>query len=194
MAAMAPVYPVTFEADGPAPQNRLSVFFRLILAIPHFIILYFLRIALQVVTLIAWFAILFTGKYPAGMLRFAVGCTRWNTLVNAYVMLLTDRYPPFALDQDSQYPVRFLVQERSTGRNRLTTFFRIILVLPHVVILAVLGVAAFVVLVLAWFAALFTGRVPAGMHGFLVGYNRWSARVSAYLILLVDEYPPFSLT
>jgi hypothetical protein len=193
MTATAPVYPVTLDVDGPVPQGRLSVFFRLILAIPHLIILYFLRIALQVVTLIAWFAILFTGKYPAGMLRFAIGCVRWQTLVSGYVMLLTGNYPPFALDQDSAYPIRFQAEERSTGRNRLTTFFRIFLVIPHLIVLALLGIAAYVVVIIAWFAALITGSVPAGLHTFLVGYNRWGARVNAYLFLLVDDYPPFSL-
>jgi len=191
--AMPTAYPIQFLVDPPAPQNRLTVLVRIFLAIPHFIILYFLRLALQVVSIIAWFAILIVGRYPRGMYAFAAGCARWQALVNGYLFLLTDKYPPFALDDMADYPLRFLTSDETENRNRLTTFFRLFMVIPHLFVLAFIGIAASVVLVIAWFAALIVGYVPAGMHGFLAGYNRWSARVNAYFDLLTDVYPPFSL-
>jgi hypothetical protein len=190
---MAPTYPIQLEIDPPVPQSRLTVFFRMLTAIPHVIVLYFLQIAAMVVTVIAWFAILFTGSYPRGMYGFAVGFFRWQTRVSAYQFLLTGRYPPFSMDPDATYPIRVHVDERIEGRNRLTVLIRIIMIIPHYIALALVGIAAFVVLVIAWFAALFTGMVPEGMHNFLAGFQRWSARAGGYYLLLCDEYPPFSM-
>lgn len=186
-------YPVTLDVAPAAPQSRLSVFFRLLLIIPHSVVLYFLQLGANFVIFLAWFIILFTGSFPAGLWRFVAGVLRWSMRVNAYTYLLTGQYPPFALEDDPAYPVRLLIEERTQGRNRLTTFFRLLLVIPHSIILYVLAVAAAVALVLAWFAALFTARVPASLHEFIAGFLRWSARVAAYQYLLVDEYPPFSL-
>lgn len=196
MSAMAPAYPVTYEVADAAPQNRLSVLLRVIFFIPHYIIIYFLQIALGVILFLAWFAILFTGRYPEGMLRFSIGGVRWQSRGYGYLSLLTDKYPPFSLDDDPAYPIRFNCEERVEGRNRLTTFWPIrwLMALPHLVILMFLGVAAFVVILLAWFAALFTGSVPPGLHNFLVGVGRWNQRVTAYIYDLVDEYPPFSMS
>lgn len=186
-------YPISFLIDPPARQNRWTVFFRVILAIPHIIILNFLQIALRVVSLIAWFAILFVGRYPAGMYGFAAGCLRWQAMVMAYVSLLTDKYPPFALDDLPEYPAHFLTADEVSDRNRLTVFFRLFMVIPHVIVLAFLTIAFVVVLLIAWFAVLFTGQLSAGLHGFLAGFNRWSNRVNGYVYLLTDAYPPFSL-
>ena len=95
------------------------------------------------------------------------------------------------MDDDASYPIRLAVDEQVSGRNRLTTFFRIILVIPHAIIIGILQYVFFVVLVIAWFAALFTGAVPEGLHNFMVGYQRWNIRYNAYFTLLVDDYPPF---
>jgi hypothetical protein len=91
-------YPITFGAVYPAKMSRLSTFFRIFLIIPHCFILYFLAIVAGVISFIAWWAILFTGKYPKGMYDFYVGYMRWSTRVNGYTMLLTDKYPPFNMD------------------------------------------------------------------------------------------------
>jgi hypothetical protein len=91
-------YPITFGAVYPDKMSRLSTFFRIILVIPHAIVLYFVGIAAGVIGFIAWWAILFTGKYPKGMFDFFVGFMRWTTRVNGYTYLLTDKYPPFSLD------------------------------------------------------------------------------------------------
>ena len=192
MSSMAAAnYPIQLEVDPAAPQGRLGVFFRLFMLIPHIIILYFIGIAQAVVTVIAWFAILITGQYPAGMLGFAQGTLRWQTRVNAYGGLLTGVYPPFSLDTEGGYPIRLMVADQIEGRNRLTTFFRLILAIPHFIILYFLGIAASIVMVISWFAALFTGQVPNGLHNFLAGVSRWNARMTGYAMLLVDDYPPF---
>jgi hypothetical protein len=91
-------YPITFGAVYPEKMSRLSTFFRLVLIIPHYFVIYFLGIAAGVIAFIAWWAILFTGKYPRGMYDFTVQYSRWATRLSGYVMLLTDKYPPFSMD------------------------------------------------------------------------------------------------
>ncbi len=194
MSSAPQTYPIALAADGPAPQSRLTVFFRIFMVIPHIIVLYALGIAQQVITLIAWFAILFTGKYPAGMYGFSAGVLRWQGRVNAYIYLLTGVYPPFSLDEMYDYPVRIGVMTQTDNRNRLTTFFRLFMIIPHIIVLYLVGLAAGIVWIISWFAALITGSVPEGMHNFLVGVQRWSTRVGGYTALLTDEYPPFSLS
>ncbi|MDZ7729133.1 MAG: DUF4389 domain-containing protein [Dehalococcoidia bacterium] len=144
----------------------------------------------------SWFAILFTGRYPAGMLRFSIGFMRWNARVSGYMYLLTDRYPPFSMDEDALYPVRIEIDEEVEGRNRLTTFWPIrwLLAIPHLIIIQVLGYVAGILVFIAWIVALITGSVPAGLHNFLAGYVRWQFRANAYAYNLTDRYPPFSLS
>lgn len=194
MTAVGTAYPVSVEIDGPQPQNRLSVLLRLIFAIPAAIVAAVVGFVAVIVTIIAWFAILITGSYPEGMLRFAIGANRWGTRVWGYCLLLTDKYPPFSLEDDSAYPIRYQSAEEVTNRNRLTTFFRVIMIIPHYIIVSVLMYAAQIVALIGWFAALFTGSLPAGLHNFLAGFTRWNARYMAYALLQVDEYPPFSLS
>ena len=111
----------------PAEQRRLTVLVRIILAIPHLIVLYVLSIASEVVALICWFAALFTGRLPAGLADFQVGYLRWLTRFSAYLFLLTDVYPPFEF-AEAQYPVRLRAEPGPL--NRLAVLFRIILVVP----------------------------------------------------------------
>lgn len=191
---MAPAYPFNVEADAPQPQSRLTVFFRILLVIPHAIIVGVLGYAIAVVSLIAWVAILITGKYPAGLLGFAVNVQHWQVRYTGYMYLLTDKYPPFAMGPDATYPVRMTGEGTVEGRNRLTVFFRLFMIIPHVIVLYFVGIAIAVVWIISWFAALFTGSVPAGMHNFLTGGLRWATRVNNYALLLNDEYPPFSLS
>jgi hypothetical protein len=94
------------------------------------------------------------------------------------------------MSTSSSYPVRLVGGDELT-RSRLTVFFRIFLLIPHVIVVALYGIASFVVVVIAWFAALFTGRVPDGMHDFIAGYLRYSVRVTAYGTILADPFPPF---
>lgn len=188
-------YPVQAEVRTPAELARWRVI-QVILLIPHLIVLFFLEIAAAVVTFIAWFAILFTGEYPQGMWQFATGVTRWQWRVETYGLFLGDKYPPFQLDSGALDPATepaLFAVAWTEKRNRLTTFFRAILVIPHAVILYFLRIAAEVVMVIAFFAVLFTKKWPDGLRDFALGVLRWNYRVNAYFGLLVDEYPPFSL-
>lgn len=188
-------YPVQVTVDAPAPQSRLTVFFRLLFALPSALVLALLGIVAMVIYFVSWFAILFTGSYPAGMMNFSVGYMHWSTRLSGYAMLLTDRYPPFAMGANDAYPVRLSLQGQVAGRNRLTTFWpiRYIMAIPHLIIVQVLGMVANVIAVIAWFIALFTGSVPAGLHNFIAGYIRWNTRATAYFLNLTDTYPPFGL-
>ena len=191
--SMAGAYPVNLDVDGPQPQNRVSVLLRILYAIPHLIAVMVLGIVAQVITLIAWFVIVITGKYPAGMANFIEGFSHWNARLNGYLWLLTDKYPPFAMGADDSYPVRLSLQTQLDGRNRVTVFFRIFMLIPHIIALYVVTLIGEIIAFISWIVALVTGSVPAGMHNFLVGWIRWQARVGAYATLLVDDYPPFSL-
>lgn len=192
MTVEATGYPVGFEVDDAAPQGRVSILLRWLLVIPHVIILSLLGMAVGIVIMLAWFTIVFAGRFPATLLRFTIGYARWAARANAYGSLLTSAYPPFSLDEEPDYPVRLTIPERTTGRSRLTTFFRCLLLLPHEIVLSLLGIVVGFVGLAAWLAGIVLGRIPDGLHNFLAGYTRWTERASAYAYLLVDDYPPFS--
>jgi hypothetical protein len=196
-------------------RNRLSCAFRPFLAIPHLILVGGpAAIALSwlgtsegerldwglgggaigavaiVMAIIAWFAIVFGAPHPAGLWNFGAFYLRWRVRAVAYLALLCDEYPPFG---DGHYPVWLTLAPPAAPRDRLTVAFRPILVIPHIVVLWALGIAWAFATVVAWFAILFTGRHPEPLFRFGVGVMRWSTRVEAYLLLLRDEYPPFTL-
>ncbi len=183
-------YPVRLQIDLSERGNRLTTFFRLLLAIPHFIALMVLGLVADIGTIVLWIVIIITGKRPAGLARFLVYHLRWSTRVNAYLSLLTDEYPPFSGDE-RQYPARIQVDYSERG-NRLTTFFRLLLAIPHFIALMVLGLVADIGTIVLWIVIIITGKRPAGLARFLVYYLRWSTRVNAYLSLLTDDYPPFN--
>jgi hypothetical protein len=180
---------LAFDVAYPERLSRLLIFVKWLLAIPHFIILYFLNLVVGLVSIIAWFAILVTGRYPRGMWDFVLFYERWLMNVSACLYLLRDEYPPFG---EGSYPVR-LEMEYPERLSRLLIFVKWLLVIPHLFVLAFLGLAAGVVFFISFFAILITGRYPRSMFDFMVGFLRWSLRVNLYLLLLTDVYPPFSL-
>ena len=197
-------YPVHFDITRDATQSRLTNFplgigslIRTILLIPHLIILYFIGLVGSIVYFIATFAILFTGSYPSGLFNFYVGYMRWNSNVYGYLGSLYDKYPPFSLDAQ-EYPLTLSVEYPATLSRWLNfplfigLFIKLLLAIPHLIILFFLYIAAFVVVVVAQFAILFSGSFPEGMHTFVVGVGRWGTRVNAYAYGLTDAYPPFS--
>ena len=188
--ATASSYPVTFDIEYPGELSRWKIFVKWLLAIPHLIVVYGLTLALEAITFVAWFAILFTGRYPRGLFDFAVGVLRWQFTVNSYVLLMRDEYPPFSLSA-TDYPVQVDIQYPEK-LSRLLIFVKWLLVIPNFIVLYFLLLAYFVTLVIAWFAILFTGRYPRGLFDFAVGVWRWYLRVYTYMFLLRDEYPPFS--
>lgn len=192
MATAAPAYPVTFEVEYPERLSRWLIFVKWLLVFPHLLILGVFQYLVQLTTFISWFAILFTARYPKALFDLAATYIRWNARVTAYVALLRDDYPPFGAGS-ADYPVRFNV-EYPEKLSRLLIFVKWLLAIPHVVILGLLGLVGLAVYVIAWFAILFTGRFPRSLFDFLVGIGRWSLRVNAYVYLMRDDYPPFSLS
>ncbi len=184
-------YPVKFDVAYPESLSRWLIFVKWLLAIPHLVILYALGIAANVVTLIAFFVILFTKRYPQELFEFVVNVNRWNANVLAYTFLMRDEYPPFSWDP-GLYPATYDV-EYPEELSRWLIFVKWILAIPHIVVLAFLYLAALLVAIVAWFAILFTTRYPEGLFRFVVGVLRWQVRVNAYINLQRDEYPPFSM-
>lgn len=209
-------YPVQLHLEPQqGERNRLTTAFRLILAFPHLLIVGgpigltlswssadngtsydsgagggVLGVVAGLGAVIAWFAIVFTGRHPQGLWDLAAFYMRWRVRAVAYTALLRDEYPPFG---EGVYPVRFEVQPPSGPRDRVRVGFRIFLALPQLLAVWALGLAWAVSTIVAWFAILFTGRYPASLYEFGVGVLRWNTRVEAYLLLMTDTYPPFSL-
>lgn len=188
--APGPQYPVRFDVEYPDELSRLLIFIKFLLAIPHLLILYALSGVLSVITIIAFFAILFTKKYPQGLFNIAVGVMRWQANVYAYILLLRDDYPPFTWEAD-EYPLTLEIEYPDT-LNRWLPLIKWLLIIPNMIVFMIVAIVAYFLLFIAWFAILFTGKFPRGMFDFVVGTMRWSLRLNAYTYLLRDEYPPFS--
>jgi hypothetical protein len=172
---------------GTAPQNRLTVAFRVILAIPQFIILYILFIASLFVLVIGWFAALFTGQLPQWAHTFLGGVVRWSARVGAYMFLLTDSYPPFSFD-DVEYPARPVLPDRGP-LNRVSVFFRIILAIPAGVFLEiVVNGLTFPLLFIMWIVVLITGSMPPALYDPYSVLLRYQVRFNAWFSMLTSEY------
>jgi len=184
-------YPVRFDVEYEEKHSRLLLFFRWILAIPHLLILYALSAVASICIFISFFAILFTKKYPRGLFDFVVNIYRWQANVFSYLFLLRDDYPPFTWDT-GKYPLTWEV-DYPAELGRFAPLYKWLLVIPNLIVLYLLVIVALLLYIVAWFAILFTGKMPHGIHDFLVGVGRWSHRVNAYATyLLTDKYPPFS--
>jgi len=187
MSTAETTYPVTFDITYPERMSRWRIF-QPILLLPTLVLAYAISGIPSAIAFGFWFLIVFTGRIPRWMFDASVNTLRWTARLNAYSMLLTDHYPSL----EGEHPVSFdaVFQARP---GRLGTFFRLILVIPHLILLYVLWIAFAVTSFIAWWAILFLGRYPRGLHQFGVGFLRWGTRVNAYVLLLRDDYPPFSL-
>jgi Domain of unknown function (DUF4389) len=185
-------YPVTFKADYVEKRSRLTTFFRLILAIPHIIFLYFYGLAAGVVVIVAWFALLFTGRYPQGMYDFVAGSLRYSTRVYGYIWLLTDEYPPFSGSPDASYPVDLNIEPPKSEYSRLKVLFRIILAIPVLIIHYAMQIVAEVGAFIAWFAIVVLGRQPKGLQDMIALGTSYQQRAYAYLALITEDWPPFT--
>jgi hypothetical protein len=183
-------YPVSFEVDYVEERNRLTTFFRWLLVIPVAIWLAVYGIAAAIMLVLAWFAIVITGRYPVGMYGFVAGYNRLLAQTTAYAALLCDQYPPF-VGEDLGYPVRMEFAGPLSSYSRLKTFFRAILAIPVAILRYVMHFLLEVAAVAAWFVILFTGRLPRGLFDAMVLANSYTARSDAYLLLLTETYPPF---
>ena len=179
--------PVLVAFAGPAPQSRLTVAFRILLAIPQLIVLWLLGVAAGVITIIGWFGALFTGRLPVFAADFLTGYLRWLSRVYAYNYLLTDAYPPFTLD-DADYPVRLAV---TPGRlNRLAVLFRFFLLIPCWIVQAVVSYGALTIFMfVTWLIVLVTGQMPDAIHQGLAAVLRYQVRTLGFATMLTSAYP-----
>jgi len=208
-------YPVTVTIEPALTnRNRLTTAFRLILAIPHAILVGgigfsyafdqghgrftslggetgLLGLVAGVLAVVSWFTIVFGGTHIIGIRQFTLFYLRWRVRALAYMMLLEDPYPPFG---DEPYPAVVTVVDPPGARDRLTVGLRILLAIPHFIVLAFLMFAWWITAIIAWILILFTGAYPPGLYEFGIGCLRWLIRVEAYMLLLVDDYPPFALS
>lgn len=187
-------YPATFDVETPDKVARWRPLVHWVMAIPHFIIGSVLATVAKVVAVIAWFAILFTGKMPIGMANVICLALRYQHRTTAYVGFLHQEYPPFDFSttpaDPGGTPVSINFRPALGGRNRLTCALRIIWLIPAAIVTFIIGIVGFVCWLLAFFAVLFTGKWPSGLHAWVLKYLRASLRLSAYAYLLTDEYPP----
>jgi len=203
MSQQQEVYPVSLTGELTEPPARGWWLIKWLLGIPHYIILAFLWIAFVVVWIIAFFAILFTAKYPRALFDFNVGVLRWTWRVGfySYQALGTDRYPPFTL-KSVDYPADLEVVYPERLSRGLVLIKWWLLAIPHYIITSFFqgghggrsgGGLTTILAIFAAVALLFTGRYPKDIFKLVVGMNRWSYRVAAYAALMTDKYPPFRL-
>jgi len=185
-------YPVTFEADFVEQRSRLTTFFRLLLAIPHYIVLAFWGIGAFFAVVIAWFALLFTGKWPQGLYDFTAGFIRYYTRVSGYTWLLADPYPPFSGAEEPSYPVRLNVGPPLPEYNRLKVLLRIFYVIPAYLIVYVMGIVLYLAAIASWLVILVTGKQPKGLQDVLGLCVSYTARAYALFMLVTETYPPFT--
>lgn len=200
MQAPTPPYPATLQVDYPAELDRLTTFFRIFTVIPIAIVLSLLsrpggdaRLGgVSVLFLPVLLLILFRLKYPRWWFDWNLELARFSFRVAAYLALLRDEYP--STDEEQAVHVDLVYPGLQVGLNRWLPLVKWFLAIPHYIVLFFLVIGAIVVVIVAWFVILFTGRYPRALFDYVVGVMRWEVRVAAYaFILITDRYPPFSL-
>ncbi|QEC48176.1 DUF4389 domain-containing protein [Baekduia soli] len=180
-----------FEADYVERRSRLTTFFRALLAIPHYIALWLWGMVAALAVVVAWFALLFTGRWPQGLYDFVAGFLRYSTAVSGYVALLTDEYPPFSPDA-AGYPVRIRIPPAKAQYDRLKVLLRFLLVIPVYVIAYAMQIVWSVGTFIAWFVIVILGRQPKGLQDMIVLGLSYQQRAYAYMFLLTEDWPPFT--
>lgn len=178
-----------FDVTYVQARNRLTTAFRIILAIPHMILYGLWNRVCQLAAIVQWVICVFTGKRNKGIWDFTVSAEAYGSRAGSYAFLLHDVFPPFLTEQGN-VPTRYSI-DYDESVNRLTVALRIIWAIPAIIIAALIGIAAFVVAVVSWFAILFTGNHPRGMFDFMRKAERYFLQTSAYTLLLTDTYPRY---
>jgi hypothetical protein len=184
-----PLYPVRLVGGGDLGWSRLTVFFRIILAIPHLVWATLYGVATLIAVVIAWFAALFSGRVPEGLHSFIAGYLTYWARVVAYVALLADPFPPFGAG--GSYPVDLEI-DPPVAQGRLGVFFRYLLAIPCMFVAGILQYLMYLVAIGCWFVALFTGSVPGGLANVGMFCLRFQSRTHAYVMLVNPRYPSFS--
>jgi len=187
------MYPISYEADAQLEgRNRLTSFFRYFVAIPWQIVIALYGIAAFFAAIVAWFSIVFTGRYPEGIYNFNAGFLRAATRVNSFYYLLIDDLPPFGGEEAPDYPVRVGVPPALDSYDRLKTGLRFIFGIPVLILGWVQSLILSVCSIIAWFAILFTGKLPESFFGPMRSAQAYLTRAGGYWLLITEDWPPFS--
>jgi len=181
-------HPIGLIVTDDLRRSRLTVFFRLLLAIPHLIALYVFGIVVEFVAVIAWFVALILGRLPDGLHNFLAGYVRYTSRVFAYLQLLADPWPPFS---GASYPIDVRI-DSPRPQNRLTVFFRLLLAIPALLLTTVFRVVNSLVAFLGWFYCLALGRMHPGMRDISAWMLRYEVQTYGYVLLLTGRYPSLS--
>jgi Domain of unknown function (DUF4389) len=187
------MYPVAYEVDFNPQPNRWTTFFRIILIIPWLIVAYVYLIVVMFTHLFAWVAVVILGRYPQWLYKFNSGVVRYLIRFYAYAYLQTDAWPPFGISDDPSYPIRVNIAPAAERQSRLKAFFRIILILPMLVVSYAINFIHNGAAIVAWLTIVFRGYLPEGVNDALTFVNSFYARVFGYYALLTDDYPPIGI-
>jgi len=198
MEPSAAAYPATLTVDPAEKVTNWRPLVNWLMAIPHLVVLYALGILAEVIGVISWFVILFTGNMPDTFANLQAMCLRYQQRTYVFVTFMHEDYPPFGFattpaDDGMDPHTSVNVQPALTDRDRLSVGLRIFYVIPHVIALIGLGIYAGILVLINFFIVLFTGAWNPGHRDTVIKVMRWSVRVQAYFTLLTDEYPPFTL-
>ena len=199
-------YPVDVSVEyGDGVRSRglavLGILFpiKMVLAIPHFFLLYFIQIGVIFAAWFGYWGIAFTGSLPPGIARFIHNYMGWNIRVTAWLASWRDEYPGFAMELPD-YPAKVIITEPTLERSRglavagIVFFLKALLLIPHIIVLYFLQIAAIIAGWVAYWIIAFTGTYPDGIFNFTVRTMRWYMRIYSWLLSLTDEYPPFTLS
>lgn len=188
------MYPITYEADFNPTPNRWTTFFRLLLAIPWFIVATVWGILFYVAQILAWLLVTILGRYPEWLYNFNAGVVRFTVRLSGWIYLQTDAWPPFGLSDDRNYPIRVNIAPPPERQSRPKAFFRFILAFPVLFVLSY-GTAHMTLLAgwVGWLTIVFRGYMPQWVNDSLTALHGFQARVLGYMAILTDEYPPIGL-
>jgi Domain of unknown function (DUF4389) len=185
------LHPIRLVVTDDLRRSRLTVLLRLPLAVPHFLWLYLFGIVASLALVIAWFVGIFLGRIPSSLHRFLASYARYSTHVTAYVSIAANPFPGFT--GNLPYPVDLEIAP-AVKQGRLRILFRLVLAIPALVVAYLLQIVLYTIAVIAWFAALFTGRVEKSLRDILTFCIRYLAQTNAYVFLLTKRYPTFKDT
>lgn len=194
-------YPIVLSTGKPESVNRVwaiplvGFFVKVIILIPHFVVLYVLGIANGVAHLVIWIPVLFTGHYPEWGFNLSAGVLRWSQRLIVYLYGLSDNYPAFSMGVAGDIVIpRPEFSSRFFAIPLLGIFVKMIILIPHFIVLYVLGIVVALCQLVIWIPVLFTGSYPNWAYQLVSGYILWATRVYAYVLGLTDSYPPFAFS
>jgi hypothetical protein len=190
-------YPVVVDFERSDVVARWRPLVNWLLAVPQFVVVYLLAIVERALSILSFFFVLFTKKIPDSIFDFRVMAYRYQWRVTTFAFFMRDEYPPFSFEttaMDDDLDAARLSIRPPGEMNRWLPLVKWLLAIPHYVVLAFLGIGVLFVWIITFFAVIITGRYPRGLRDFVVGVSRWAYRVTAYVLFMTDEYPPFRLT